>query len=152
MSEKILMKVVGHNGQIELFNTKIRIKRKGFVASMTQRLKDDREIPIGQISSIHFKKAGYFLNGFIRFNIVGRSETNVGFWQAEHDENTILFTIKQQPAFEKINDFLDKKIILSKKKKVELSKLKLEELTILRDMKIITEKEFQAEKKKLLGS
>ena len=36
--------------------------------------------------------------------------------------------------------------------KVELSKLKLEELTILRDMKIITEKEFQAEKKKLLGS
>ena len=46
MSEKILMKVIGHNGQIELFNTKIRIKRKGFVASMTQRLKDDREIPI----------------------------------------------------------------------------------------------------------
>ena len=146
------MKVIGHNGQIELFNTKIRIKRKGFVASMTQRLKDDREIPIEQISSIHFKKAGRFLNGYIQLTIVGRSEKEVEFWQAEHDENTIIFTIKQQPAFEKINDFLDTKITLSKKKKAELSKLKLEELTILRDMKIISEEEFREEKKQLLGN
>ena len=146
------MEVIGHNGQIELFKTKIRIKRKGFVASMTQRLKDDREIPIERISSIHFKKAGLFINGYIQFTITGEQNAKVGLWQAEHDENTVIFTIKQQPAFEKINDFLDKNITLSKKRNAELSKLKLEELTILRDMKIITEDEFQAEKKQLLGT
>ena len=54
---------------------------------------------------------------------------------------------------------LDKKILKIihtnselKKRNAELSKLKLEELTILRDMKIITEEEFQAEKKQLLGN
>ena len=144
------MKVVGHNGQLELFEDKIRIKRKGFVAFMTQSLKEDREIPIEHISDIQFRKASLFTNGYIHFSTLKGKSKRIGFWQAERDENTVIFTTKQQPEFEKIKEILDLKISHSKKRNAELSKLKLEELTLLRDMKIISEEEFQAEKKELL--
>ena len=152
MSKQVLMKVEGHNGQLELFENKIRITRKGFVALVTQGLKESKEILTEHILDIQFMKASLFTNGYIHFALSGGKGKKIGFWQAESDENTIIFTIKQQPAFEKINDILDMKIFNSKKRIIELSKLKLEELTLLRDMKIISEEEFQAEKKQLLGT
>ena len=152
MNKEILMNVEGHNGQLELFENKIRITRKGFVALMTQGLKESKEILTENIVDIQFRKASLFTNGYIHFVISRGKGKKIGFWQAERDENTIIFTIKQQPAFDKIKDILDIKISHSKKRNAELSKLKLEELTILRDMKIITEEEFQAEKKQLLGN
>jgi len=150
LNKEILMKVIGHNGQLEFFEDKIRIKRKGFVALMTQGLKEEREILTEHISDVQFRKAGLFTNGYIHFVISGRKSKKVGFWQAESDEDTVIFTIKQQPEFEKVKGILNLKISHSKKRNAELSKLKLEELTLLRDMKIISEEEFQAEKKQLL--
>ncbi len=152
LDKEILMKVVGHNGQLELFEDKIRIIRKGFVALMTQGLKDDKEILIENISDIQFRKASLFTNGYIHYSTSRGKSKKIGFWQAERDENTVIFTIKQQPEFEKIKDVLNLKISHSKKRNAELSKLKLDELTLLRDMKIISEEEFQAEKKQLQGT
>ena len=146
------MKVDGHNGQLELCDNKIRITRKGFVALVTHGLKESKEILTEHILDIQFRKASLLTNGYIHFAISGGKGKKIGFLQAEHDEDTIIFTIKQQPEFEKIKDILDMKISHSKKRNAELSKLKLEELTLLRDMKIITEEEFQKEKKQLLGT
>jgi hypothetical protein len=62
-----IMEARGHNGQVELTDSILRIKRRGVLAFMTQGLKGDKEILISQISSIQFKKANVFTNGYIQF-------------------------------------------------------------------------------------
>jgi len=152
--EKVLMKAKGIDGQLELLETKIRIKRKGIVAFLSHGLKGDKEILIKHISSIQFKKAGVF-NGYIQFSFVGGLEAKGGIIQAAGDENTIMFTEKQQPSFEKIKEAIEEKInSMEKMKKSETKSSNLDELKQLAQLKeqgIITEKEFNALKKRLFG-
>jgi len=58
----------GINGQIEVFESKIIIKRKGIMAFATQGLKGNKEILINQISSIQFKKEEILL--MVIFNLL----------------------------------------------------------------------------------
>lgn len=150
--EQVLMEAKGVNGQLELLENKIRIKRKGVLAFMTQGLKGDKEILIKQISSIQFKKAGMLTNGYIQFAFIGGQEAKGTFFQATKDENTIMFKTGQQVSFEKIKEAIEKKIASMEKGETKSSNLdELEKLAELKDKGIITEEEFTAKKKKLLG-
>lgn len=150
--EQILMEVKGHNGQLELLENKIRITRKGVLAFMTQGLKGSKDILIKQISSIQFKKAGMLTNGYIQFAFIGGQEAKGALFQATQDENSIMFTSKQQASFEKIKEAIEKKMDLMEKGEVKSSNLdELEKLSGLKDKGIITEEEFNAKKKQILG-
>ena len=152
---KILMKAVGHNGQLELTESVVRIKRKGFLAFMTQGLKGDKEIAISQISSIQFKKANVLVNGYIQLAFVGGQEAKGGIFQGVSDENTVMFRISQQPAFEAFRDELQRRVGWSNSTAQPGSSSsaldELEKLASLRDKGIVSEGEFQQKKKKLLG-
>lgn len=148
------MEVKGVNGAIELTKNKIVIKRKGFLALMTQGFKGDKEIYISQISSVQLKKPNLLLNGYIQFTFSGGKEAKGGITQATSDENTVMFNKSQEKEFinlknkieEYIND-LNKPI-----EKIENDPFEqIEKLLALKERGIITNKEFEIKKKQILG-
>jgi hypothetical protein len=142
----------GHGGSIELSATTVTIKRKGVLAFVTQGLKGDKEIPISLLTALQFKSAGMFTNGYIQFSFQGGSEAKGGAFQAASDENTVLFTKDQQPAFEALRGKLQPLIGQVSAPVVQKSYLDdLERLASLRSSGILTEEEFQAKKKQILG-
>jgi Short C-terminal domain/Domain of unknown function (DUF4429) len=147
-----IMEAIGHNGQLELTESVLRIKRDGVMAFISQGLKGDKEILISHISSIQFKKANAFLNGYIQFAFVGGQEAKGGILQGTQDENSVMFRVGQQPAFEALRDELQKRISSPKEpSSKQLSPMdELEKLASLRDKGIVSEDEFQKKKKELL--
>jgi hypothetical protein len=146
------MEAQGHNGQLELTDSVLRIKRKGVLAFMTQGLKGDKEILISQISSIQFKKANVFTNGYMQVAFVGGQEAKGGLFQGTQDENTVMFRASQQAAFEALRDELQRRIAAAASGPTHSSSLdELGKLASLRDKGIVSEDEFQKKKKQLLG-
>jgi hypothetical protein len=142
----------GVNGQVELLNDRVRIRRAGLVAVLSQGLKGDKEILLSSITSIMFKKAGWAFNGYIRFHFMGGAEGRGGILRATRDENTIMFNSFQQKPFEALKIAIEQRMTESKNQTTAPSYLdELEKLAALRDKGIITEEEFIAKKIVLLG-
>jgi len=144
------MQAKGLNGSLLLFQDSVRIERKGIRAFMLMGAKGDKDIQISSISAIQFKKAGSFLNGYIQFSFFGGAETKAGIMDATRDENTVMFTSNQQPEFEAI------KFEIERRKNAPSHRTSsgvddLEKLAGLRDKGIITQAEFEAKKKQILG-
>lgn len=142
----------GHGGSIELSDASITIKRKGLLSFMTQGLKGDKEIPISLLTAVQYKPAGAFTNGYIQFSFQGGSEAKGGVFQAASDENTVLFTKAQQPEFDSLRAKLQARIgrpSSSSEKGTYLDDL--ERLAALRASGVLTEDEFLAKKKQILG-
>jgi hypothetical protein len=74
----IIMEAKGHNGQLELTESVVRITRRGLLAFLSQGL--DKEIPIWQIASTQFKKANHFVNGHIQLVLVRGQEVKGGIF------------------------------------------------------------------------
>ena len=150
--EDILMSVKGIAGEIELLQDRIRIKRKGFRSFTLHGIKGDKEILISQISAIQFKKAGIATNGYIQFSFVGGTETKSGILSAVQDENTVMFSPKQQNDFLILKERIDQISASSRTGSKAPSNLdELEKLAGLKEKGIITEEEFNQKKKQLLG-
>ena len=146
------MKVKGANGQIELTDTVLRISRKGALAFFTQGMKGDKEILIGQISSVQFKNATVWTRGYIQVAFLGGQEAKGGLRQAVSDENTVLFNEADQKDFEKLRDEIMARIALRMQGGASVStSSELEKIAELRDRGVLTEKEFTAQKRKLLA-
>ena len=107
--DQVLLEAKGINGQLQLLPTKIRIKRKGGMALLTQGLKGDKEIYIDQISSIQLKGSGA-TSGYIQFSFLGGQETKGGVFNATQDENTVMFVKKHQREFEAIKQAIEQKM------------------------------------------
>ncbi len=152
---QIVCAVSGVNGQLEVENDRIRIKRAGLLGFLTQGLKGDKEIQLSSITSIQFKEAGTMFNGYIQFAFIGGQETKSGIYDAAGDENTVMFNRKQMPDFvaakksiEQLRDRLTKPSVQTSP---DNSLDQLEKLAALRDKGIVSEEEFAAKKKQLLG-
>ncbi len=100
----------GVNGQIDLFANKICILRKGVLGFFIKCLKGDKEILISSITSLQFKKAGMMTNGYLKFSFMEGTDSNKDISQHTQDESTLLFNIKQQPAFEHLKDEINKRL------------------------------------------
>jgi predicted RNA-binding Zn-ribbon protein involved in translation (DUF1610 family) len=150
--EQVLMTAKGKNGQLELLENKIRIKREGTMSFLTHGFKGEKEILIKQISSIQFKPTGNITAGYIQFAFIGGQEGKGAIWEAARDENTIMFNLDQQPDFEKIKKAIEDRIVSSQEGTPKSSGLDdLEKLANLHEKGIITEEEFNAKKKQILG-
>lgn len=148
----IVLKANGHNGQLELTDSVLRIKRKGALALLTQGLKGDKEILISQLTSIQLKKASIIVNGYIQFSFNGSQEAKGGAFQGASDENTVMFRSGQQDEFLVLRDELQKRMNARQTPSPQPSDLdQLEKLAALRDKGIITDDEFQQKKKHILG-
>ncbi len=121
----ISVEVEGINGQIRLTQNRVIISRKGAKAFVTQGLKGDKEIPISRITAIQFKPADNLINGYLQFSIQGGWESKGGVFAATQDENTVMFSVFQQPTFEEVKRYIDSFIDGNP---ISLSMLRLSEL------------------------
>jgi hypothetical protein len=158
--DQVLLEAKGVNGHLQLLPTKIRITRGGLMALATQGIKGDKEIYIDQISSIQLKGAGMAFNGFIQFGFLGGQETKRGLFDATHDENTVMFTKRQQPAFEAIKQTVEQKLHEAHSGRMQQPMqqaipqdipAQIQKLSALKDQGILTEPEFQQKKQELLS-
>ncbi|PEI77461.1 hypothetical protein CN526_26785 [Bacillus wiedmannii] len=131
----------------------IRIKRKGALNFFNHGLDGEKTIDINNLTGIQVKKAG-FTNGYIQFIFLGSQESKKGVFAATQDENTVMFAKKEQKMADEIKEYIEG--FLANKSKPQVAAtvsgadeiLKYKELL---DQGVITEEEFQAKKKQLLG-
>lgn len=134
-------------------NGYLRWTSKGFLNLITQGSKGEKSIPIKSITAIQIKPPR-LTTGYIQFAYSGSSESKGGIMDAIEDENTITFSSKKD--FEQAKEL--KALIESlqnKDNQPETSStsdadeiLKFKELL---DAGVITEEEFEAKKKQILG-
>lgn len=112
-SEASTYAVEGVNGQIRLTRKRVIIARSGVRAFLTQGLAGDREIPFASITAVQFKEAGggisgvVSVNGFLKLTVMGGVDGRGGIRAAVRDENTVMFSTKQQPHFQEVKRYID---------------------------------------------
>ncbi len=163
----VLMRADGVGGQLELLQNVVRIKRQGVLAWIDHGFSGDKEIQIRHISSIQFKQAG-FVNGYIQFSFLGGQETKRGIKDAASDENTVMFTLKEQGAFLAIKQAIERRMreihsgapvirqpqprapVIRQPQQVDIVG-QIERLGKLKEQGLLTEQEFQQKKQSLLS-
>ncbi len=96
------MRAEGRNASVELHEHHIVIGRWGFVSTL-QDTSGVKAIPLSSITSVQFRKAGTFVDGFIRFSVAGETKPS----QSKSDPNTVYFLkseVSEALAFERIRD------------------------------------------------
>ncbi|HZL64322.1 MAG TPA: hypothetical protein VFD50_05155 [Thermoleophilia bacterium] len=108
MEEAERFAIRGVNGTLVVTPGRVFIKRRRALVSLDRSVKNDKEIAIGEIVDARIKAASPFINGYIQFSLVADAETRGGGFAAAQDENSIMFTSKQQPGFEKAKELVER--------------------------------------------
>jgi hypothetical protein len=151
---EILIALDGVNGQIDLYESKIVIHRKGINAKLTMGFfKGDKEIYISQISGIQMKLGTGLTNGYIQFTIPGGNESTKGLAAATKDENSVFFRKKDNETAQRLKSKIEELKSASSSSQV-ISALspadEIKKYKSLLDDGTITQEEFAAKKKQLL--
>lgn len=154
MDEMQLFYFDGGVGDIlEVYEDKVIIKHKGILNFFAMGIKGDKTIYYANLSSVEFKRAG-LVSGRIQFSLLGGRESIGGALSASSDENTITFaksTLNEEA--EQIAEFINKKIGLARSNGPSMlsSADELKKFKDLLDAGIISQAEFDAKKKQILG-
>ncbi|MCX4608730.1 DUF4429 domain-containing protein [Streptomyces mirabilis] len=159
--ERHVIEVQGKGGQIQFDGQYVTITRKGFMARSIVG-KGEKRLHISQIASVQWKPAGAIVEGFIQFGLPGgverRSKAGTQTQTARGDENSVLFTKKQMPAFEELRKALDVAIAQQHAPQQPAGAQspsladELAKLGQLMQQGILTQAEFEQQKARLLGS
>jgi hypothetical protein len=105
-----MIEATGYNGQVRFDGEYVTITRKGFLARMTVG-KGEKRIHISQITAVQWKPPGAMVNGYIQFTVPGGIEMRSAFGKqtanAARDENSVIVTKMEAPAFEVLRDAID---------------------------------------------
>ena len=153
----IQMVAEGKNGQVVLFEDKIRITREsiGMMYKLNQLGKGEKEIRLDNITSVQLKKPSSFTKGYIQFGQSGYSESDDGAFDAVSDENSVLFTQAKTDEFVKLRDEIEK----SQKRNREATAAtgsvndpteQLKNIKELHDSGVLSDEEFEEKKQGLL--
>ncbi len=146
----------GVNGQIAVYEDRIIIERRGVNGFMTHGLAGAKTIPMDSIMSVQFKKGNMLTNGFIQFGILGGREGRGGVFNATRDENTVMIKQSTNGEAHQIKDYIEGIIInRSKNQGTVVQQVspaeELKKFKELLDMGAISQEEFDAKKKQILG-
>ena len=151
-----LYKVNGVDGQLEVFEDKVIITREGILGFLSQGLAGAKTIPMSAIQSVQFKEGTSWMNGFIQFSVLGGKEAQGGLMNAANDENTVMLRKGEQTQKgREIKEYIENRIIKLSKQQVAAQEVsaadEIKKFKELLDMGIISQEEFGAKKKQLLG-
>jgi len=154
MSE-LLYELKGVNGQLELYEDRIIIRRKGFLSKMTQGFfKGEKTIYINQITAIQVRPGTLLTNGYIQITVPGGLESKKGLFDAVEDENTVMFVKKDNELVyqikAKIEELMSRQHTGYTTNQIS-SADEIRKYRELLDEGIITKEEFEQKKKQLLG-
>ena len=150
----LLFVLKGVNGQLELYEDKVIIKRKGVLAKITQGFfKGDKSLYLTQISGIQIKAGTSITNGYIQFTLSGGNENTRGAMSATHDENTVMYTKKNNELVKKIKLKIEelKKPIQGTITQQSSGADEILKYKNLLDSGVITQEDFDIKKKQLLN-
>ncbi|MFG2059662.1 DUF4429 domain-containing protein [Micromonospora sp. NPDC048930] len=151
----------GQNGTVTFDGTFVTITRTG-MARLTIG-KGDKRIPVATITAVQWKPPGSLVNGFIQFTIPGgneqRSRAGSQTFNAAQDENSVLFTGKQRPAFEQLRHAVEQAIAQRYAAPQQYAPApaqssvadELTKLGQLVQQGLLSREEFEAQKARLLG-
>lgn len=130
----------------------VKIKSKGMLNYINKGSRGEKSIPIKSITAIQFKDPS-LTAGYIQFAYSGSSESKGGVFDAVKDENTVLFAKKELKQAKELVDLIEsKRHASSAPQTTAISSadeiLKMKELL---DAGVLTQDEFDAKKKQLLG-
>lgn len=103
------------NGQVVLDGGMVTISRSGMMARATAG-KGEKRIPVKSIQTVEWKPASRLVRGFIQFSTGGSdASSRVGkrTKDAARDENSVVFSHKQQTDFETLRSAVEDAIIAS---------------------------------------
>ncbi len=151
-----LYELAGVNGQLYVDNDNVVIERKGVLGFLTQGLKGRKEIPFSSIKAVQVKEGNLVTNGYIQLSIVGGVENRRGLFDAAKDENTVMYVKQYNQLVAEIKDFIQNRmkeadsggrtVVNQVSAADEIAKFKQ-----LADAGTISQEEFDAKKKQLLG-
>lgn len=146
----------GVNGQISVYDEKVVIERGGVLGFMSQGLAGAKTIPMDSIMSVQFKEGNMITNGFIQFGILGGHEGRGGIFNATQDENTVMIKASSNNEARGIKDYIENIILNRSKNQGSIVQQvspadELKKFKELLDTGIITQEEFDAKKKEILG-
>lgn len=145
----------GVNGKLIITDTGITIKRGGNIFASSSQ-KGDKTIPYSMLSAVQLQKGGLIQRqGYIRFSFMGGSEAKGATrYSVAKDENSILFATKRNKEFEEAKRIIESNIGKASQAMPVASTSNLDELDKLAKLKeqgVLTDSEFEAKKKQLLG-
>ncbi len=100
--EEALLKAKGVNGQVELLQDKVLIRREGLLA---KGMGADKEIPLRQIASVKFEDR--WNNGYIQF-VLGEQDAVSTFKEAQRNPTAVVFNRFQRKPFEALQQAVDR--------------------------------------------
>ncbi|MFR7484891.1 MAG: SHOCT domain-containing protein [Acutalibacter sp.] len=113
-----------------------------------------KTIPLSSVTSVQIKKPGSIMAGFISFSIAGGKEfMGASTMDAIQDENSFLIRNETYLKATKIKEYIDSQIAnRGKEGTIQLSSAdEIAKFKSLLDQGVITQDEFDAKKKQLLG-
>ena len=133
----------------------VLVAQKNFMSLLTQNIfNGDKEFYYSNLTSVQFKQASKWINGYIQFEYPGSHSAGNDF----NSENSFAFQLAKldnEKAVEAV-DFIKSKIRESKNPTQTVvstpsAAVDLKKFMLLLDAGIITQNEFDAKKKELLG-
>ena len=144
---------------IYVYEDYIVISHRGVLNALAMGIKGDKTLYFSDITSVQFKKPGLSA-GYIQFSIPGGNESKGGVFSAMSDENTVAISQNAQIyQIEEIVEYINKKIREVKSNSGASTTVvnqissadELKKFKELLDSGVITQEEFDAKKKQLLG-
>jgi len=146
------MEAVGTNGRMALVGNSICISRKGasLLTLLNQGIQGDKVIPLHQITAVQLQEPGAFFRGYLRLSINGRDPVGGGM-EVVQDENAVLFDKRSLKEFEALRDVIQARINVAPNSSPISAADEIGKLAALRDKGFLTDDEFTAKKRQLLG-
>ena len=154
---KLVHRVVGIQGVLEVYENKVEIMPKRCLAFLSFGFKGAKSIPFSSITAIELKKAGMMTNGYIQFTLPGGNESRGGVFAATKDENSFMFKGgANNKRVVEIKGFIEERMGPSRQLAAPATVSpssaadEIAKLAKLRDQGILSEEEFASAKAKLL--
>jgi hypothetical protein len=151
------MRADGKNGSVE-FDDEFLILRhnKDGLTRFNMGTQGDRKIFLSEITSVQLQEGGFILTGYIRFGFRGGTDRPYGVLEATKDPNAVLFHRSANRLFANFKVNIEKAISIARTRQVKgqaptSTADELEKLARLRDQNVISEVEFQQQKRKILS-
>jgi hypothetical protein len=138
------------SGTLSVDDAMVTISRSR-LQSFGPKARGEKRIPIASIGAVQWRDATNVTSGYIQFTIAGAVERSGGVFKAANDENSVLFTKKQQPEFEAIRAHVEARLGRSQAAAPPASVAEqLTQLAQLHQQGLLTADEFASQKAKLL--
>lgn len=152
---KIGDRLEGVGAEIEVRAAGLAITRKGTSSFLIHGMKGEKLLPFKSLTAVQLKEPTRSMSGYIQFSLLGGIESSRGIWDASKDENTVLFTLDQLPAFLGLRSLVEDRLTSADTAHAAPSQSRAQELATLAALRSdghLTDDEFATEKAKLLAS